>query len=239
VTFKVAAAMNESTESPRPKSFAGAWFTVWGCIVAGMLMVTWTDFGTSEFRALSALLPFVFTGFMSVILLPWLWVASAVTKMLARKGRLPRWFDSTTIKALGFVLLTAQVGVAIYSGLPKSRLAAVMGGGSLVEGEVRVIGFNSFLAGRWLYDFTIAPAQLESIIQRLGMYEIEPYDMAANLQQDGFLTSKNSEIVKGVPGAEGVRMFREEQEDKTSGRWSVLVYRISDGKSWLYRGFQR
>ena len=230
--------MNESAEVPDPKSHAGAWFTVWGCIVAGMLMVTWTDFGTSEFRALSSILPFVFTGFMAVILLPLLWVASRVMKMLARRGRLPSWFDSTTIRALGFVLLAAQVAVAIHSGLPKNRLAAAMGGESLVEGEVRVIGFNSFLAGRWLYEFTTAPAQLDTIIDRLGMYEIEPYDLESNLRRDVIWASVDSEIVSGVPGPEGIRMFREEQEDKSSGRWSVLAYRKSDGKSWLYKGFQ-
>lgn len=230
--------MNESTELPPPKSHAGAWFTAWVCIVAGMLMVTWTDFGTSEFRALSAMLPFVFTGFMAVILLPLLWIASRVMKMLAKKGRLPSWFDSVTIRVLGFVLLAAQIAVAIHNGLPKNRLAAAIGSGSLVEGEVRVIGFNGFLAGRWLYEFTIAPAQLEPIIQRLGMNEIEPYHLAANLRRDGFLASKNSEIVKSIPGPEGVRMFREEQEDKDSGRWNVLVYRVSDGKAWLYKGFQ-
>lgn len=230
--------MNESTELPPPKSHAGAWFTVWACIVAGFLIMAWTDFGTSEFRALSAILPFVFTGFMAVILLPLLWVASRVMKMLARKGRLPSWFDSTIIRALGFVLLAAQVAVAIHSGLPKNRLAAAIGSGSLVEGEVRVIGFNSFLAGRWLYEFTTAPAQLDTIIERLGMYEIEPYDLKANLRRDILWASVDSEIVSGVPGPEGMRMFREEQEDKTSGRWSVLMYRTSDGKSWLYNGFQ-
>ncbi len=231
--------MNEMIELPRPKSYASAWFTTWACIVAGCLIVTLSDFGTSEFRALSAFLPIIFTGAMAVFLLPVLGFVSWGTKLLARKGRLPSWFNSTTIKALGFMVLAAQVAVAIYSSLPKSRLDAAMGGESLVEGEVRVIGFNGFLAGRWLYEFTTTPAKLESIIQRLGMHEVEPYDLSANLRRDVFLGAKDSVVVRSVPGAEGVRMFREEQEDKTSGRWSVLVYQTSDGRSWLYKGFQQ
>lgn len=231
--------MNESTGLPTPKSHAGAWFSAWACIVTGFLIVTWSDSGTAEFRALSAVLPIVGTGGLAVFLLPVLGFVSWGTKMLARKSRLPSWFNCTTIKMLGFMVLAAQIAVAIYSSLPKSRLAAAMGGENLVEGEVRVIGFSGFLAGRWLYEFTTAPAQLEPIIQRLGMYEIEPYDLVANLRRDVIWASVDSEIVKGVPGPKEVRMFREEQEDKTSGRWSVLVYRPSDGKSWLYKGFQR
>lgn len=231
--------MNESTELPPPKSRAGSWFTAWACLVTGFLIVTWSDSGTSEFLALSAFLPIVGTGVLAVLLLPVFGLLSWGTKLLARKGRLPRWFNSISIKVLGFVVLAVLIGVAILGNRPKSRLASAMGGGSLVEGEVRVIGFNSFLAGRWFYEFMITPAQLEPVIQRLGMYEIEPYDLASNLRRDVILASKNSEIVKGVPGPEGVRMFRQKQEDKSSGRWKVLVYRTSDGKSWLYRGFQR
>jgi hypothetical protein len=231
--------MNASTDLPPPKSYAGAWFTAWACIVSGILIVTWSGFGTSEFRALSAFLPIVGTGGLAVFLLPVFGLLSWGTKMLASKGRLPAWFNSSTIRVLGFVGLAALIVEAIFSSAPKSRLASAMGGESVVEGEVRVIGFTSFLAGRWLYEFTIAPPQLDSIIERLGMHEIEPYDLSANLRRDVFLGTKDSVVVRNVPGAEGVRMFREEQEDKASGRWSVLVYQTSDGKSWLYTGFQR
>lgn len=231
--------MNESTGLPPPKSHAGAWFSAWACIVSGFLIVTWSDSGTAEFQALSAVLPIVGTGGLAVLLLPVFGLLSWGTRMLARKRRLPRWVNSTTIKVLGVVALAALVAEAIFSSRPTSRLASAMGGVSLVDGEVRVIGFNGFLAGRWLYEFTTEPAQLESLIRRLGMSEVEPYDLAANLRRDLFLQTKDSEIVKGVPGPEGMRMFRQEQEDKTSGRWSVLLYRPSDGRSWLYRGFQR
>lgn len=76
-------------------------------------------------------------------------------------------------------------------------------------------------------------------LRHFGVPGIEPYDLSANLRRDVFLGTKDSVVVRSVPGAEGVRMFREEQEDKNSGRWSVLVYQTSDGKSWLYKGFQQ
>lgn len=231
--------VSDSTKAPEPKSRAGAWFKTWACIVVGFLIVTWTDFGTSEFRALSAFMPFALTGVMAVFLLPVVVGASWVANLLARKGRLPSWINSTTINAFGFLVLAAQTGVAIYSSQPKNRLAAAMGGERLVEGDVRVIGFTAFLGSRWLYEFTTTPAQLETITQRLGMHEVEPYDLSANLRRDVSLGSQDSSVVQGVPGAEGVRMFREEQKDETAGRWIVLVYRVSDGRSWLYRGNQR
>ena len=230
--------VSDSTKAPEPRSRAGAWFKTWASIVVGFLIVTLTDFGTSEFRALSAFLPIVCTGVMAVFLVPVVVGASWVANLLAKKGRLPSWVNSTTISAFGFLVLAAQIGVAIHSSQPKNRLAAAMGGERLVEGDVRVIGFTAFLASQWLYEFTTTPAQLETIIQRLGMHEVEAYDLSANLRR-AILGSKESPVVQGVPGAEEVRMFREEKGDETSGHWIVLVYRVSDGRSWLYRGNQR
>ncbi len=231
--------MNKETKVRGPRSLVSAWFAAGACVLAGFLLLTWTSFSTAGFRGLGFIMPLVVTVALSAVVVPVVVAGSWLTEVFARKGLLPSWVTPRSILTPGLVLLSAQAGMAVHQSRPRTRLARALGSADGISGEVRVVGFTGFLAVRWLYEFHATLGQVESIRHRLGLQEIEPYDLAERLQRDEFSRHLASVEVGNAPTAEGVRMFRKTENGESSNTWDVLVFRESDGKCWLYAGHQR
>lgn len=231
--------MDKETKVRGPKALVGAWFAAGACVLAGFLIMTWASSSTAGFRALGFFMPMVLTAALSLVVVPAVVTGSWATEVLARKGRLPSWVTPRSILTPGLVLLLVQACMAVHQSRPRTRLARALGSADGISGEVRVVGFAGLLASRWLYEFKTTPALVESICRRLGLQEVEPYDLSERLRRDSTLQDSASVLVGNTPTAEGVRMFRKSENGESSNIWDVLVFRESDGKCWLYQGHQR
>jgi len=225
--------MNE--DAPR-RSPVRAIFGACGMALAGFAFQAWLAMSSAGFRGYGGAWAAMLTGGAAVLVFAFAVVVSFIAEWLHRRGRWPKWLGRRAILIAGVALLGLGIGSGVYESIPRVRLVNRVPAAKGLVSEVQVAGFNSFLAGRWLYSFRVTPADAERIAASLELQEDPKVDLRSSLGRDAVLSENPLPGDMVVP--EGTRGYRRYAEDGQRADWVTMAVSEEHQRAWLYMGFQ-
>lgn len=212
-------------------------------LTAGMSLIALFGYmcfteGTREFWGLSAFWSFLVTCAVAVFVLPVVAVIAFVIKLLQNKGQVPRWINDKSVTAFGVGIIFFGICSGLYRSIPAVRFCDIVDHGEYEVSEVDVIGFNSFLARRWLVSFRVSEHEAEAIAAALELEECSGIDLRESLRKDLFFSSRVPAAVERVPRGRKSRSFTQTEQHGQAEEWVTFVYSDADERAWLYLGYQ-
>lgn len=102
--------------------------------------------------------------------------------------------------------------------------------------DVHARGFNAFLASRWLVQFETEAKDLQNIVSRHELAEVEPFDLPAMLRQDVFLS--RLEGMDPIPVTKPARFFKRKSRQGQADKALFLVYDPATTQAWFVQSSQ-
>ena len=230
-------ALNAST-NPKQQGLVPSVLLAGVLALIGAFLHLWITQSTSEFREIGIGWSMMGVAGLACFLLPLTILVAWVVSVSQRRRRLPRWITRKAFVASGMTIMIAAVLLGLVGARAEARLAKVTGGTGARFADVQVMGFNSFLASRWLYSFEATEEDVVSIASSLRLETFEGIDLKASLERDVFFSSRPLPIADHVPGEEASLAYASSEEHGQSVEWTTLVYSDSAKRAWLFKGFQ-
>ena len=104
--------------------------------------------------------------------------------------------------------------------------------------NVRVLGFNGFLASRWLYRFDANEQDVKAIAAALQLEPSEKVPFRQMMKDDVFMSPFADSMVADLEEQTVSFLIVNKKPDSQSSRWTRLVFCPKTQRAWLYRGFQ-
>lgn len=202
--------------------------------MVGAFLYTWLWSSSAEFRHLGwdpimslalSLVTVLSTG-LAFLVTAWLigrWNLSATTQ---------RWLLLTP-----WMLVTAfWITSAIIETTPRARFAAkvIQPVPSGVR-DIQAAGFEAILASRWMFSFTIDPAQVGDIVSKHSLVPTNPDDFKAMIERDSFF--KRISWAHHVSYGNNTRCYSR-SESEIPSRWACLIMDTQTSRAWFLRGYQ-
>ncbi len=191
---------------------------------------------TSEFRGIGFVWPLFIVIAPSIFVIPLNLVAIICFSNIKSKFIL-KWFNGWFFVIVGI----CSIIFAIYSGYkynsPTSRLKSRLGSIKIKADDIKVEGFNSFLATRWLYSFKTKESDVVAIAKHFNLKPFNEINLKNSLERDIYFGKKDIDIKKDVPGENASLAFVKVNQNIPS-EWMTLVYSASLKRAWLYTGYQ-
>lgn len=228
-----------TTEARKPGNPGPAILAACGLILGGMAFHAWQTHSTPGFRQLGTIWALMMTGAAAVVVVPVSLIAALVASWLHDRGRLPRWLGSRRILVVGALLLATCIGYGLRMGSPQFRLVGQVPVADGLVSDVQAVGFDSFLARRWLYPFHVAPADAARIASALGLQESKDVDLRRSLERDVFFSGRPLSSEMAVPeGTRGYVRTSSDGPDDQSVEWITMAVSERDQRAWLYVGYK-
>lgn len=228
-----------TTEARKSGNPGPAILAACGMILGGMAFYAWQTQSTPEFRKLGAIWALMMTGAVAVIVVPLGIIGALVASWLHDRRSFPGWLGPRVILAVGSLLLAMCVVGGLRVGIPRVRLVNRVPTADGLVSDVQGVGFNSFLARRWLFSFRVTPADAARIASSLWLQENKEVDLRRSLGRDVFFSERPLTGGMAVPEAtKGYsRTFSDGPEDQ-SVEWITLAVSEQNQRAWLYVGYQ-
>ncbi|MGJ8642924.1 MAG: hypothetical protein ACSHX9_05910 [Luteolibacter sp.] len=172
----------------------------------------------------------------AVISVPVFLIIYLVLRSLRRGRGLPIWLNNKNLLWLGLVCILVGVSTGLYGTIPKVRYERQFGIASEEISNLKVEGFDSFLARRWLFSFSIDQDGCDEIVSKLNLLEC---GMAKPIQEDMFFKDKDIPWLASLPRPEDSKIFINASDaTRKSVNWITFVYDPETGNARLYKGYQ-
>jgi hypothetical protein len=230
--------INSRAPSRKTNRVFDATMATGGLALIGVFVYAWQTQSTREFGGIGFVQSIFMTVAAAVMIIPTCVILGLIVSWFNKRDRLPSFLNTRFILATGAVLLMWGVIAGLLGSTAKSLYSELIGIPDVRVSEVRVAGFNSFLAQRWLFSFRIAGPDAALIAKSLGLRNDDSIDLSKSLDRDIFFSKSNSSVRQEVPGSKGLRSyFRSDTQGQGSG-WITLVVDEANQRAWLYKGFQ-
>ncbi len=204
----------------------------------GVFLYAWQTQATREFGGIGFVWSIFMTVAAAVVVIPICIILGLIMSWSNKRGRLPSFLNPRSVLATGVVLLMWGVVAGILGGTAKSHYSELIGIPDVRVSDVRVAGFNSFLAQRWLFSFRIAGPDAALIATSLGLRNDDAIDLRKSLDRDMFFSKSTSSIREGIPNSEGLKSYYRNDMHGQSSEWITLAVDEANQQAWLYKGFQ-
>jgi hypothetical protein len=103
---------------------------------------------------------------------------------------------------------------------------------------VKAVGFDSFLARRWLYSFKVTPKGRDEIVSGLNLQIRDKSNPPGSPEEDMFFKNAKVPWLASLPCPEDSQTFeRTTDTNETAVAWITFVYDPETGDAWLYKGY--
>lgn len=227
-----------SSNKPAAKGLSSAVFLGGLCFLMACVFYAMRESGTSDFFAVGLIVSVMNSIAYGIILLLATIIVERLIYFLNSTHRLPAWVNRKFLILLSAGLSLGMILWTFHDSQPQNRLKTATAGAMRHATNVRVLGFNGFLASRWLYRFDANEQDVKAIVTALQLEPSEKVPFRQMMKDDVFMAPFADSMVEDL-GDEAVSfLIVNKKPDSQSSRWTRLVFSPKTQRAWLYRGFQ-
>lgn len=227
-----------SSNKPAAKGLSSAVYLGGFCFWMACVFQAIQVHSTSEFFALGLIFSVMSSIAYGIMILLATIIVERLLFFLNHTQRLPAWINRKCLILMSAGLSLGMLSWTVYAFQPRNRLKTATSGAMRHATNVRVLGFNGFLASRWLYRFDANEQDVKAIAAALQLEPSEKVPFRQMMKDDVFMGPFADSMVAD-PEDEAVSfLIVNKKPDSQSSRWTRLVFSPKTQRAWLYRGFQ-
>jgi hypothetical protein len=227
-----------SSNKPAAKRLSSAIYLGGLCFLMACVFQAIQVHSTSEFFALGLIFSVMSSITYGIMILLATIIVERLIFFLNHTQRLPAWVNRKFLILMSVGMSLGMLSWTAYAFQPRNRLKTATSGAMRHASNVRVLGFNGFLASRWLYRFDANEQDVKAIAAALQLEPSEKVPFRQMMKDDVFMSPFADSMVADLEEQTVSFLIVNKKPDSQSSRWTRLVFCPKTQRAWLYRGFQ-